>query len=363
MSYPKEEEQHEISAGRLDFVASELAGETDFKKARSRASAGAVWRQDLRVIRSALRLIAEEKEILVFTALQWAAIGIAYYVWVQFLGWIPIEVWENDNALVELGINLALLAWSLACIGLAAFPIGLFTGAMASAHLLRSAGRKSTLAACLALSMRSAGRLWIFQWIDSWITTERILARLPKRGWASDWAWLAATEALYYAWKTATMAIVPAIVSGHGLVSAGKQSVSFVRQRLGTAVRLRAGYSLLCWVIGIATYVAAVCFLFAVEAFDYDNWVYAGYAWAGIPILIAVGVIKLFVRPVFVLATCIAYVEFTRETEQPITLPDEPSPVWRVLVPFGMLILAVAFVYLFRDTIGLTRLLETAGQP
>jgi hypothetical protein len=286
-------------------------------------------------------------------------IGVHFRV--QFLGWIPIEVWENDDALVELGINLALLAWSLACIGLAAFPIGWFTGAMASAHLLRSEGHKSTLAACLALSMQSAGRLWIFQWIDSWITTERILARLPKRGWASDWAWLAATEALYYAWKTATMAIVPAIVSGHGLVDAGKQSVSFVRHRPGTAVRLRAGYSLLCWVIGVGAYLAAVCFLFAVDAFDYENWVYAAYAWAGIPILIAVGVIKLFIRPVFVLATCIYYVDFARETGKRITLPDEPGLAWRVLVPFAMLVLGVAFVYVFRDATGLTDLLETAG--
>jgi hypothetical protein len=87
MTYSKDEEHQEISGGRLSFVASELAGEGDFKDARAEASAGALWRQDLRVIRSALRLIAEEREILVFSLLQWAAIGMAYYVWER---WSPI---------------------------------------------------------------------------------------------------------------------------------------------------------------------------------------------------------------------------------------------------------------------------------
>lgn len=361
MSELEGESQHEISGGRLSFVANELASDPGFQESRSAATAGSFWKRDARLVRSAISLILEEKEIVVFSALQWVAIGIMYYVWVQFLGWIPPEVWENDDALAELGINLALLAWSFACVGIAAFFIGVLTGAMAAAHLLRSEGRESTLAACLSLSLRSAGPLWIFQWIDSWITTERIMARLPKRGWGRDLAWLAATEVLYYAWKTATMAIVPALVTGKGLVAAGKNSVTFVLDRTGLAVRLRAAYSLLCWIVGIGTYIATIFFLGIVDAFDTENWVYAAYAWAGIPLVAAVGVIKLFIRPVFVLATCIAYIEYARDRGEHIELAEGPGGFERIMIPFVLLILAVTFVYLFRDAIGLTQLLENRG--
>ena len=42
----------------------------------------------------ALSLCLKEKEILVFALLQWAAVGIAYLLWVQMLDWIPEEIWE-----------------------------------------------------------------------------------------------------------------------------------------------------------------------------------------------------------------------------------------------------------------------------
>lgn len=361
MTIENSESEHEISGGRLSFVADELASDRKFREARSAASADSFWKRDARLVRSAVSLILEEKEILVFSALQWVAIGIMYYVWVQFLGWIPPEVWESDDDLAELGINLVLLAWSFACVGVAAFFIGLLTGAMAAAHLLRSEGRESTLAACLSLSFRSVGSLWVFQWIDSWITTERILARLPKRGWGSDLAWLAATEVLYYAWKTATMAIVPAIVTGKGLMAAGKNSVLFVLDKTGLAVRLRAAYSVLCWIVGIGTYIAAIFFLSMVDAFEAENWVYAAYLWAGVPLVVAVGVIKLCIRPVFVLATCIAYIEHARDRGEHISLAEGPGRLERILIPFLLLVLAIAFVYLFRDMIGLTQLLENPG--
>ncbi|WP_181918223.1 MULTISPECIES: hypothetical protein [unclassified Wenzhouxiangella] len=109
----------------MSFVADELASDCKFREARSAASADSFWKRDARLVRSAVSLILEEKEILVFSALQWVAIGIMYYVWVQFLGWIPPEVWESDDDLAELGINLVFLAWSFACARHTAFCAGL----------------------------------------------------------------------------------------------------------------------------------------------------------------------------------------------------------------------------------------------
>lgn len=36
-----------------------------------------------------------EKEMFVFVLLQFVAIALAYYLWVQMLAWIPDEVWEG----------------------------------------------------------------------------------------------------------------------------------------------------------------------------------------------------------------------------------------------------------------------------
>ena len=110
MASEESKDKHEISGGRLGFVADELANAPDFREALSTATAEGFWKHDARLLRSALALVLEEKEILVFSALQWVAIGITYYLWVQFLRWIPPEVWASDDRLTELGINLALLA-------------------------------------------------------------------------------------------------------------------------------------------------------------------------------------------------------------------------------------------------------------
>lgn len=40
----------------------------------------------------ALHLMMKEPEILLFLALQWLTVSIAYFVWSQFFNWIPDEV-------------------------------------------------------------------------------------------------------------------------------------------------------------------------------------------------------------------------------------------------------------------------------
>src|SRR5690606_815471 len=104
------------------------------------------------------RLIAAEREIVLFAALQWAVIGIAYVIWTQILDWIPDSVWEeaarSDRETDFLLINLVLLGWSFLVVAVASYPISLLNAAMTAAHYLRSAGQTSTIARCLILAFR-----------------------------------------------------------------------------------------------------------------------------------------------------------------------------------------------------------------
>lgn len=342
---------------RLGFVAHELEALSGFESAYDDSRKDRTAARDHGSVRAAVRLIFEEKEILVFALLQWLAVGLAYLVWVQMLGWIPMEVWESDSDIYNLGVNLALLGWSVLCVGLTAFPVGILTGAMGAAHLLRSQGRASTLAACLQLSMRSAWSLWLFHWLDGWITVDRILERLPKRGYGQSLARLAATELLYFAWKVGIMGVTPAVLTGKNLLEAGKSSVRFVKARLGRVVLLRGAYTAVNWIVGIGAYVGGLMFIFSVDAFDAPHSLYSFYLWAAAPIVIAVGVLQLFVRPIFILAACNEYAEYLRQTGETVELPDAPAPATSAAVAFVILMIFAALIFVFRNEIGLMKIL------
>ncbi|MBT8331384.1 MAG: hypothetical protein KJP06_03550, partial [Deltaproteobacteria bacterium] len=49
----------------------------------------------------AMGLIFKEKEIILFALLQWAVLGMVYRLWVECIGWIPMEVWESENEIAS----------------------------------------------------------------------------------------------------------------------------------------------------------------------------------------------------------------------------------------------------------------------
>ncbi|MGD9235997.1 MAG: DUF4440 domain-containing protein [Desulfobacterales bacterium] len=65
------------------------------------------------------------------------------------------------------GLDEALcFVWSLFCVALASYPIGILTGFMGAAHLLRQQGHPSTIAGCISLALSNATNLWMFQTVD-----------------------------------------------------------------------------------------------------------------------------------------------------------------------------------------------------
>lgn len=310
-------------------------------------------------------LILLEKELITFAVLQWACIAAGYYLWIQMIGWIPEAAWERaSHSNSATAGDLILFLWSFVCVGLVAFPLGILSGCMGAVHFLNRQGKESTIDDCLKMVLPRAWPLWIFHWIDGWWTVRRILDRLPKKNDRRTAAEKALSEALYYAWKIGTIGILPGLVTGRGLIDAGKRSIGLVRHRLKDVLILRAGYSSLCWIVGLAAYAGAIYFFIAFPGLV--NWklgvagqMYTIYFWLAVPILVATGVVMLFLRPIYVISAFDIYADYVRAQGENLMLPP-PPPQARgngALVAAVLLALAAAAVMYFRQELGIMELL------
>lgn len=133
------------------------------------------------------------------------------------------------------------------------------------------------------------------------------------------------SEALYYAWKLGVAGVLPSILTGNNLIQAGKNSVLFVKENFLEVAKLRAGYSALCWIAGVAAYAGAI-FLFMVldttpQGHEIFGDIYTFFFWAAVPILIAVSFVVLLLRPIYVLALCDLYSDYLSRKEQEVAQP------------------------------------------
>ena len=85
------------------------------------------------------------------------------------------------------------------------------------------------------------------------------------------------------------------------------------------------------------------------------------YLWAAVPILIAVAVIKLFIRPIFVIASCELYSDFITEQGEPVVFEDLPGKGTSAFVAFAVLAIIIGAVIVFRQQLGLMDVLAVAG--
>jgi Zn-finger nucleic acid-binding protein len=344
---------------QLEFVRNELV---DIPEINQKPTGG-IGRFTSRV-GYAMSLGLKEKELFIFGLLQWAAIALAYLLWVQMLGWIPEEVWRSaansDSGSVA---DIVLLAWGVLCIGVAAYPIGILTGCMGAAHFLHRQGRPSTVAKCLQLVLPHSWPLWIFHWVDGYITAKQILERLPRKDDDRSPADKALSEALYYAWKIGVAGVLPSILTGNSLVRSGKNSVFFVKDNFMEVAKLRAGYSALCWIVGIASYIGTILLFSSVDIVpdgdDIYSRIYTIYMWVALPILIALSIVMLLLRPIYVVAICDLYSDYLEKQGKEVSMPEDlPKPVSAFIV-FLAVCIVVAAVFLFRDQMGISAMLST----
>ena len=290
----------------------------------------------------AIKLMMQEKEILLFAALQWLVVGLAYMMWTQVLDWIPDSVWaeaareSSERSAATDWANLAIWGWSLLIIATAAYPLALLNASIVASHYLKSSGRLSTVPACLNLASKNLGRVWLFTALDALITVRAIADRLPSKKRRKR---TAAEEAAYYAWKIATIGVLPSLVSGKTFVDAANESVWLLEDQPVRTIGIRMGYSLLCWIIGVLAYAgAAVTLVMFGGPLGGENWVYHVYVLMGAPIFFAVGIVSL-IRPVFVLAISKLYTDVVPvnvEIEGTVTVESGTEIDWPTLI-FAML--------------------------
>jgi hypothetical protein len=290
----------------------------------------------------AVKLMMQEKEILLFAALQWLVIGLAYMMWTQVLAWIPDSVWaeaareSSERSTAADWADLAIWGWSLLIIATAAYPLALLNASIVASHYLKSSGQQSTVPACLNLASKNLGRVWLFTALDALITVHAIVDRLPSKRRRKR---TVAKEAAYYGWKIATIGVLPALVSGKTFVDSANESVWLLEDQPVRTIGIRMGYSLLCWIIGVLAYAGAiVTFIMFGSSPSDENWVYHFYVLMGAPIFFAVGVVSL-IRPVFVLAISKLYTDVVPvnvEIEGTVTAESPTEIDWLTLI-FAML--------------------------
>lgn len=310
-----------------------------------------------------LKFILTEKENILFAFLQLSAIAIGYYIWVQIIGWIPQEVWNdlsNDKNAGYL-LSIIFLVWAFVCVGIVAYPIGILTACMGASYTLRREQRESTILECLKIVLQRSWSLWIFSWVDGWITVDQILERLPKKNDRTPRSVKIFKEFVYQVWKTATLGVIPALVYGRTVTEACHDTFSLLKNYLFELGTLRVIYSLLCWIIGIGAYVS-MFFLFPyAENFAHAHHItgiFAFYLYAGVPLVVALFIIMIFLRPLYIIAATRIYLNYAAENQISRRLPEPSSKGLSALVGFVVLIILVAVVMLYRDQLGITRILQ-----
>lgn len=294
--------------------------------------------------------------------MQWVVIGIAYYLWVQVLSLVPEEVWNSDNGNGNCAVGIILLIWSVVCVGLVAYPLGLLTACMNASYILRFTGRESTVAECLKIVLPKSWSLWVFSWFDGWWTVMRILERLPKKNDRTPLAVKMLNEAIYQGWKLSSLGFLPALLSGRSVGEACGDSLNLLKERFSMLIKLRVGYSLVCWVFGIIGYLGV--FLLMRELMEHnrgifdDNAVYKIYLLIGGPLMMVLVFIMLVFRPIYIISACRIYAFYAREKGVEIKLPESSSRGISALIAFLLLAMVLAVAWFWRDQLGITGLMN-----
>lgn len=304
---------------------------------------------------NSLYFILTEKENIMFAVLQLVCIVLGYYIWVQVLSWIPDEVWQASQEDKEGAfVNILLCLWSFTCVGFVALPLGVLTACMSASYILRSEGKESTVAECLKVALPKAWPIWIFSWIDGWWTVQRIAERLPKKNDRTPLSTKLRNEVIYNAWKTASLGFIPALLFGRGAVDAGRDSVRLLVDRFMPLVKLRLAYTLICWIVGIGSYVSLFFigkYILSAMHSDYD--MYTFYFYCGLPMIVALLIIMLIFRPLYIISACRIYAGYAHSQGIKAKLPQSSPKFVSIAVAFLVLAFIIGVMLLYHTELGI----------
>ena len=214
----------------------------------------------------------------------------------------------------------------------------------------------------MQLVLPQSWSLWSFHWLDGWITVTRILERLPRK---NDKRSLTegAQRGPVLRLEGRRGRCAACHCHRQRLIRAGRKSVLFVKDNLIEVAKLRAGYSALCWIVGIGAYIGSIALFATVDIVPEHNeiygHIYAFYFWAAVPILIATGIVMLLLRPIYVLALCDLYSDHLQAKGIEVDLPEKSKAATSALVAFAVLCLLTVVAYVYRVELGIVDALST----
>ena len=273
--------------------------------------------------------------------MQWVAVALSYFIWVPGLDWIPEEIWKEEAD--GTAADCFLLVWSLACVGFAAFSVGFFTACLNASCILRFQNKESTFTDCLKIALSRCGTIWIFSLIDGWWTVKRILERLPKKNDRTTSAVKLEREILYQLWKMISLGFIPALLYGRSFKDAGKDSLLLLKKRFLPLIKLRLGYSFICWIIGIGCYTGVISFFSCLGELPDEYDIYSWYFSAGFPLIIAL----------LIISACRIYVSYACDAGIQPNLPQRSPALINVLVMFFCLSAIIGVVLLYHQQLGI----------
>jgi hypothetical protein len=117
-----------------------------------------------------------------------------------------------------------------------------------------------------------------------------------------------------------------------------------------------------CWIIGIAAYLGSIIYFIKFHGlFKSDHKIFTFYFWMGVPILSAAGVIELFVRPIFVIASCKLYSDYLKERGEATVFTHLPGKGVSAFITFLVLCCILFTIFVYREELGLMSILRVSG--
>ncbi len=125
------------------------------------------------------------------------------------------------------------------------------------------------------------------------------------------------------------------------------------------AIGMRMGYSLVCWVIGIAAYAGGVAYLATSQVrADAPNAMYNFYVLIALPIVIAAGVTAVVVRPFYLVMVSKLYTDVV-PIDASATELAVGKKVDALALFFAILLGVLLALYFFGDELGVRAWIES----
>ena len=90
---------------------------------------------------------------------------------------------------------------------------------------------------------------------------------------------------------------------------------------------------------------------------------YTIYFWAAVPLLTAVAIVMLVLRPIYVLALCDLYSDHLEKRNIPVELPENPSRGVSAVIAFVCVCFILAIAYVYRVELDILDMLSTPYGP